>query len=620
MRIRRFRVQNYKSCRGSEYCWLAKDVTVLAGKNESGKTAILEGFSRIYNGDESALEDRTMGSTEEPFVDLELSLSENEIATLCSEAEVAIKDPGINNIIEHGLLVRKQIKAFYLFKSVTDLISNAPSVPSMTPAEMTDAVKQLSAITEPLGAPRPSDEDLSKTRVASAKSFAEAAENALANASESDRSAASDLLRRLKEALEAPDKYPHPYSRFLSALVKRMPKVLFFSDFDDLIDFETPFADAITNRAIQNLASIADLDLQSVANEKNIQRRLNMLNQKSAEITNTFGTSWLQESIRIDFSSNADNLLVSIQDADGTNLYAVRQRSKGFQWFLSFFARLQGQPLENTVVLIDEPGLYLHATAQRDVLNTLTKLGAKSQVVISTHSPYLIDKTRLDRVRLVFRDEQSGTTIQNKIHKDADAETLTPVVTAIGLDLGAAFSIAADDNVLTEGQSDAYILRAFANITNDAAFSKLHIVSCVGASRIPNVAALLKGWDLRYAAIFDRDNEGRANFETLNSEYVDQASPCVYVSADEGQSIEDLFSKEDFAKYFMDRELTAAEERTANSKLVKHAVDKVLKSKQLFEMTLGDEMPSVSEETKAAFTDLLSRVKAALAAQAESPR
>ena len=42
MRLVKFRIQNYKSIKDTNYCWLASDLTTLAGKNESGKTAILE--------------------------------------------------------------------------------------------------------------------------------------------------------------------------------------------------------------------------------------------------------------------------------------------------------------------------------------------------------------------------------------------------------------------------------------------------------------------------------------------------------------------------------------------------------------------------------------------------
>ncbi len=42
MRIKKFRIKNYKSIIDSGDCYMDDFVTILAGKNESGKTSILE--------------------------------------------------------------------------------------------------------------------------------------------------------------------------------------------------------------------------------------------------------------------------------------------------------------------------------------------------------------------------------------------------------------------------------------------------------------------------------------------------------------------------------------------------------------------------------------------------
>ncbi len=42
MKIKKFRIKNYKSIVNSGDCYLEKDLTIFAGKNESGKTSILE--------------------------------------------------------------------------------------------------------------------------------------------------------------------------------------------------------------------------------------------------------------------------------------------------------------------------------------------------------------------------------------------------------------------------------------------------------------------------------------------------------------------------------------------------------------------------------------------------
>src|SRR5205085_2658601 len=110
-------------------------------------------------------------------------------------------------------------------------------------------------------------------------------------------------------------------------------------------------------------------------------------------------------------------------------------------------------------------------------------------VLYSTHSPYLIDPARLDRVRLVIngRDaKKAGTRVENKVHKGADHDTLTPIITAVGLDASRAFSAVAEKNVLTEGISDYYYLQAFMLLVSRS--PDPHFIPCVGASKVPLLA------------------------------------------------------------------------------------------------------------------------------------
>ena len=90
---------------------------------------------------------------------------------------------------------------------------------------------------------------------------------------------------------------------------------------------------------------------------------------------------------------------------------------------------LSVRPIELVACLVR----YLHANAQTDILKNLEESGKSAPVVFSTHSPYLLEADKLERVRLVQKLDDAGTVIHNKIHQVADKETLTPILTAIGL-------------------------------------------------------------------------------------------------------------------------------------------------------------------------------------------
>jgi predicted ATPase len=82
------------------------------------------------------------------------------------------------------------------------------------------------------------------------------------------------------------------------------------------------------------------------------------------------------------------------------------ERSGGFVWFFSFVAAFSElRDSEGLVLLLDEPGLGLHAAGQADLLRYLDEQLAGGpgdhQVVYTTHSPYMVDATRPHRVRTV---------------------------------------------------------------------------------------------------------------------------------------------------------------------------------------------------------------------------
>ena len=89
------------------------------------------------------------------------------------------------------------------------------------------------------------------------------------------------------------------------------------------------------------------------------------------------------------------------------------ERSGGFVWFFSFLAAFSElRDAEGLILLLDEPGLGLHAAGQADLLRYLDEqLAGGHQVVYTTHSPFMVDATRPHRVRTVEDVEEAGTRV-----------------------------------------------------------------------------------------------------------------------------------------------------------------------------------------------------------------
>lgn len=96
-------------------------------------------------------------------------------------------------------------------------------------------------------------------------------------------------------------------------------------------------------------------------------------------------------------------LQIRVRNATHRVTLNMAERSKGFIWFLSFLAAFSEYAEEDRrVILLDEPGLNLHAKAQGDLLRYIDeRLATDHQVIYSTHSLFMIQPRHLQRCRTV---------------------------------------------------------------------------------------------------------------------------------------------------------------------------------------------------------------------------
>lgn len=313
------------------------------------------------------------------------------------------------------------------------------------------------------------------------------------------------------------------------------------------------------------------------------------LDRISREITLLFQKMYSQSRIRLQLDIGVNNNLdVYIYDGENHIDFMPSQRSKGFQWFLSFFFAINAVQRTGDIILLDEPGPYLHPKAQTDILKALEILAKSNQIIFTTHSPYLINPDTLERVRLVDKDDENGTVIGNQVHASSVAkqEVYTPIMTAIGLDLSKSFGTFGDHNVIVEGISDYYYLEIMKKYINyDDAFGVMRFIPSIGASKIDKLASLLIGWGVNFKVLLDNDNAGKEEKKELEQQLLLKQEQLVFVSDKPQFAIEDLFSREDFLNYIMpDLELSEEENSLENSRLLnKKKMSKALIAKMFKE-------------------------------------
>jgi hypothetical protein len=226
------------------------------------------------------------------------------------------------------------------------------------------------------------------------------------------------------------------------------------------------------------------------------------------------------------------------------------ERSRGFVWFFSFYAYFSNvteDPQRSTILLLDEPGLSLHATAQGDVLAFIErKLAPKHQVIYTTHSPFMIDPQRIDRVRTVQDLDEHGTTVSADAYQ-TDSETVFPLHAALNYELAQTL-VTGQHCLLVERPSDLLYLQLLSQACQDAGFSALDprwVVTPVGgADKVSAFVSLHCSNKLNVAVLIDADPRDQRRIKALQDNGHLHAKSLIKISdfaVGKGADIEDLF-------------------------------------------------------------------------------
>jgi len=214
-------------------------------------------------------------------------------------------------------------------------------------------------------------------------------------------------------------------------------------------------------------------------------------------------------------------LKIEIRDArHGEVETNFETRSTGFQWFFSFFAAFseyQDSP-EPIIVLLDEPGMSLHGEAQQDFVRYVSEeLAPKKQTLYTTHSQFMVDPARYEKLRAVHdratREDPGNGVEVTLISLSADKDTVLPVESALGYSLSQHLFIGGGQHLLVEGSSDfIYLQRMTEHILasgGDGLDPRLAILPVGGADNVPAFIALL-GRRLDVSVLIDGAKSNRA--------------------------------------------------------------------------------------------------------------
>ena len=514
MRLVRVRVTNFKSVLDSEWFTLG-DLTCLVGKNESGKTAILEAIEKLGS---VRPEREKLLETNYPRVNWsEYEETETVDTALTTEWELTVA--------EHA--------------SVVSIAGDSSVVTSKTVTVSKNYSNEI--------------------HWAIPVSLARAVEHAVNSSGLSDtekeplRQAGntSDLLKMLKELAEPSpqqeallkeltERWPQNGVQFTvqAYLVQHLPKFVYYDQYDRLpgrVSLDQLLAakangtlESITgSQVFLALLSMVGSTPEAINEISTSEQLISKLEAVETRLSKKVFKYWSQNRhlkvrFRFDQASPGDPAPFHIGKVFQTRIENTRheatirldERSTGFIWFFSFlvwFSEVQKQFGDNLVVLLDEPGLTLHARAQEDLLRYIREeLLPKYQVIYTTHSPFMVDSANLLNCRTVEDStgadgEVLGTKVGDRV-LSTDGDTLFPLQAALGYDLTQTLFVG-KHCLLVEGPSDLLYLQWASDQLRQEKRTALDprwtITPCGGITKVPSFMALFGGSKLHVAVLTD---------------------------------------------------------------------------------------------------------------------
>lgn len=293
--------------------------------------------------------------------------------------------------------------------------------------------------------------------------------------------------------------------------------------FED-IDKELRNPDAFPNSLLNDFIRLIDISkddfihaarVGTATTQETVRNRIRRM--ITTKINTPFFEFYNTEEIYLDISFNNGTVLFMVQSGNGES-FSISERSNGLRWYLETFidAQANGVAGNNVVYLFDEPGSSLHVNAQNKLLELFGHLADKgNQVVYTTHSPYMLNTNAegVHRIRAVVKNIDGYSYIYKsaydaRIAPASQQDTLTPIIKALGMNLSDTFGPAKDKiNIVTEGMSDYIYLSTMAKHL-DINLEKYALIPSVGATNCVNICAILHGWGCKYIALFDFDKKG----------------------------------------------------------------------------------------------------------------
>lgn len=510
------KIENFKSIgKDNNILYVDDSVTALIGKNESGKSNILEALGRL-NGLQSPLDSNylkllTRGQDDKPRISLKFVFSskdkelfpeaDDETTLLYSENEVEMEG-GLARLISDD-------------KEICTCVESLKSVSSTNALNLDNSnITKLRAIAERV------EQIFSKISLSIL--------NELSNAKNIIHSSQLPEKDEYKAAIETTMQRLKAYYNLIPQCYYRnkeesLRDTYTFEEIKKLIDGDNIF---------HNLMIVAGVDKDSLfkafQSPTDAARKTfkTIVINKLNNIAEEFNRFYKQETVCFDFEIEGQSFKFYVYTSDMYMNFS--ERSNGLKWYFNLFVDVKAKTSKERPILflLDEPGVYLHVNAQKKLLELFDHLcESENQIIYTTHSPYMIKGDNIFNVRAVEKGDDALSKIFRSIHsynlsKETRVETLTPLTQALGMDLK--YNIGPQHsklNIVVEGVTDCMYITSMMNYLKIEEEKRPYIIPCVGVDAVHLMVSILIGWGCDYKVIVDYDPQGYNQYKKITQKF-----------------------------------------------------------------------------------------------------
>jgi predicted ATP-dependent endonuclease of OLD family len=585
MRLRKFRVKAYRCIHDSGEIMVG-DLAAFVGRNESGKTTILQALT-LLNRDEKVSELDLCDEMSEELKD-EVRLVEGDFDLSSNEIQLLKQSfPGLPEIRRVKLFrSNKKLKVQYEFEGVKINEEENKRLNSwenfskqiLNFLETIPNYLRIQIDTEFFEGSVPKNQEIFDSGMAE-----------FSNQFHVIAIQETKIIEEWEKIYESPE---NQFSKFLSGENEKSalenfissqihPRFVYFSDYKKIygninlneflreekgeregsIEFVEEFDKAET---VRNLFYLAELDIRTLDEVKESPSKcIKILNTASNRLTKKLNPAWKGDPIHVDLRYNPGNIMsVVISDVhrDGTvtNTGLLNRRAEGFKWTFSFIvnfaAETQRAELKEAILLLDEPARNLHPTQQMGISDLLKSLAGSNQVLYATHSPFMIFDYTPGNLLVVELDKRKHLSKIFYDYWNADDKTLTPIL--YGLSRGLVESIVDREIgtnsrpvIIVETMSDAMYLNAFDKFLQDPNISMnpLNVVAAYNKNSVLPLAIFYRNHGYKTFILMDNSEESKQISSQLISNEFSPVQTIFFEKEGKNlESIEDYIVLEDY--------------------------------------------------------------------------